>query len=125
MDSAPIIELKKPADLELVFDYGTNNEYNYSAGDQGQTVQVGYVTTSAALSSGNKEGIFDSANSFQTNEKTGSWESTPNNSVITLTNVPTGVVRISWRTTPFHREGFSNTTCWLYIDNVKVRIKSN
>ncbi|MDY4482084.1 MAG: fimbrillin family protein [Candidatus Cryptobacteroides sp.] len=125
MDSAPIIELKKPADLELVFDYGTNNEYNYSAGDQGQTVQVGYVTTSAALSSGNKEGIFDSANSFQTNEKTGSWTSTPNNSVITLTNVPTGVVRISWRTTPFHREGFSNTTCWLYIDNVKVRIKSN
>ena len=94
-------------------------------GDQGQTVKVGYVTTSAALSSGNKEGNFDSANSFQTNEKTGSWESTPNNSVITLTNVPTGVVRISWRTTPFHRAGFSNTTCWLYIDNVKVRIKSN
>lgn len=125
MDSAPIIELKKPADLELVFDYGTNNEYNYSAGDQGQTVQVGYVRTSAALSSENTEGIFDSANSFQTNEKTGSWTSTPNNSVITLTNVPTGVVRISWRTTPFHREGFSNTTCWLYIDNVKVRIKSN
>ena len=125
LDSAPIIELKKPADLELVFDYGTNNKYNYSAGDQGQTVKVGYVTTSAALSSGNKEGIFDSANSFQTNEKTGSWTSTPNNSVITLTNVPTGVVRISWRTTPFHREGFSNTTCWLYIDNVKVRIKSN
>lgn len=124
LDSAPIIALKNPADLEVCFDYGANNEYKYSAGDQGQTVQVGYVTTSAALSSGNDEGTFDSANSFQTNEKTGSWTSTPNNATFTLPNVPAGLVRITWRTNTLKNASPTNTTCWLYIDNVKVRIKS-
>lgn len=93
--------------------------------DIGQTVYIGYVTSNTAYDSGDTTGTFEDANSFEINEKTGSWTSTPNKANFTLPNVPAGLVRITWRTNTLYNASLTNTTCWLYIDNVKVRIKSN
>ncbi|MGN0190085.1 MAG: hypothetical protein ACI39U_00365 [Candidatus Cryptobacteroides sp.] len=125
LDSAPIIALKKSADLELSFDYGANNQYYNLLGDGnvGQTVNIGYVTSDTAYSSGSTTGTYSS--DFYIKEYTGSYESTPNSATYVLPSVPEGLVRISWRSVIEHKAGASNTTCWLYIDNVKVRIKSN
>lgn len=123
LDSAPILALKKPANIELSFDYGDNNSYSAS-GDHGQTVYVGYVTSDTAFSSDKTDGTYDY--SFFTFEKDGSYDNTPRSASYVLQDVPAGLVRISWRT---EVEKFSAiggyTTSYLYIDNIKVRIKSN
>lgn len=128
LDSAPIVALKKTADIEVVFDYGSNNQYSSlfgSNGDYGQNVFVGYVTEAGGLSSGSDTGTYDrSNNTFNTHEKTGSYDYTPNSASFVLRDVPTGLVRISWRAEVEDHAGANNTTDWLYIDNIKVRIKS-
>lgn len=124
-DSAPIIALKKTANISVTFDYGMNNQYGgiyITPPDYGQTYHVGYVTSSSAYGSGDDTGVFESANSKFVHEKGGSYDSTPNNETYILHNVPAGLVRITWRTTPQSKAGMDNTTCWLYIDNVKVQI---
>lgn len=123
VDSAPIIELKKTADIVVTFDYGMNNQYSgglISNADVGQTFYVGYVQSDTAFKSGDDDGTFDAGTYMH--DKTGSYDSTPYNDSFRLTNVPTGMVRISWRTVIENNAGLTNTTCWLYIDNVKVQI---
>ena len=125
VDSAPIIALKKSANVSVTFDYGMNNQYSdglLSNPDVGQTFYVGYVTSTKAYKSEDSDGTFEDKNSYYFNEKTGSFDSTPNNDTYVLSNVPTGTVRISWRTVIEYNAGLTNTTCWLYIDNVKVQI---
>ena len=125
MDSAPIMALKKAANLEVIFNYGANNKYSASGGNLGQYVCLGYVTSTDAYSSSSTDGVFEDANSFYLKEYTGSYNDTPNTGDYVLSNVPAGLVRITWRTYVESKAGASNTTCWFYIDNVKVRIKSN
>ena len=123
VDSAPIIELKKTADIVVTFDYGMNNQYSgglISNADVGQTFYVGYVQSDKAFKSGDDDGKFDAGTYMH--DKTGSYDSTPYNDSFILTDVPTGMVRISWRTEIENNAGLTNTTCWLYIDNVKVQI---
>ena len=126
LDSAPIIALKNPADLEVCFDYGANNKAGgLFPKDAGQTLYVGYVTSDTEYSSGDTDGVFDSANNLFVKEFTGSYNATPNPASYVLPEVPAGLVRITWRTEAEDFAGANNNTVWLYIDNVKVRIKSN
>ncbi|MGM9735555.1 MAG: hypothetical protein ACI3ZL_04015 [Candidatus Cryptobacteroides sp.] len=125
VDSAPIIALKKSADIVVRFDYGSDNEYSsliFSNGDVGQTVYVGYVTSSDAYSSGSTTGTFEDGNSFYTKQYDGSYDNTPYNDEYVLHSVPAGLVRITWRSEVEHKAGATNTTAWCYIDNVKVQI---
>lgn len=126
VDSAPIIQLKKPAKVRVTFDYGMNNQYGgisiITNPDVGQTFFVGYVTSTEGYKSGSTTGQFESGNSLYVFEKTGSYDSTPNTGTYFLNDVPKGTVRITWRTEVQHQAGANNTTCWLYIDNVKVQI---
>ena len=125
VDSAPIISLKKSAKIAVTFDYGMNNRFGgiyITPPDMGQTFFVGYVTGTGGYKSGSTSGTFESVNKRYIFEKSGSYDSTPNTDTYYLNNVPTGNVRISWRTEIEHRDGANNTTCWLYIDNVKVQI---
>lgn len=127
LDSAPIVALKKASDIEVSFDYGSDTKYGgLFGGDYGQDVFIGYVTEAGGLSSGSGTGTFDrSLNTFNTHEKTGSYNNTPNSVTFVLSNVPAGLVRISWKAEVENHAGANNTTDWLYIDNIKVRIKSN
>lgn len=126
VDSAPIISLKKSTDIKVSYDYGVNNKYGGIAiitdGNVGQNVYIGYVTDTKGYSSGDDSGTFESDNTFYAKEYTGSYTSTPNSDTRIIHSAPTGVLRITWRSEAEHQAGTTNTTCWLYIDNVKVQI---
>lgn len=131
VDSAPInAKLKKAADIDVTFDYGANNRYGGIAiitdGNVGQTCHVGYITTLTNYASNSTSGTYEGANSFYVKEYTGSWTNTPNNTSYVLHGVPAeDVVRISFRTDIESQAGTTNTTAWLYLDNIKVRIAKN
>lgn len=126
VDSAPIISLKKSTDIKVSYDYGVNNKYGGIAiitdGNVGQNVYIGYVTDTKGYSSGDDSGTFESDNTFYAKEYTGSYTSTPNSDTRIIHSAPTGVLRITWRSAAEYQAGTTNTTCWLYIDNVKVQI---
>lgn len=129
VESAPLTgTLKKACKLNVAFSYGSNNQYGGWAiitdGNVGQTCYVGYVTNAKGYKSGDTDGNYTSANSFYTKEYTGSWTNTPNDTDYTIPNVPANtLIRISWRTEIEHQAGTTNTTCWLYLDNIKVTIE--
>lgn len=126
VDSAPIISLKKSTDIKVSYDYGVNNKYGGIAiitdGNVGQNVYIGYVTDTKGYNSGDDSGTFESDNTFYAKEYTGSYTSTPNSDTRIIHSAPTGVLRITWRSAAEYQAGTTNTTCWLYIDNVKVQI---
>ncbi len=128
VDSAPLRgTLKKKANLEVSFNYGANNKYSsgwFSNGDVGQTFYVGYVTATTAYKSGDTDGTFESGNSQYVKEYTGSYTSTPNEARYTIHGAPAGgVFRLTIRTEVEHKAGTHNTTAWLYIDNVTIKIQ--
>ncbi len=122
VDSAPIISLKKSANIKVSYDYGANNKYYtlITKGDYGQNVSIGYVTDTKGYESGASDGTF--SDTFYIKEYTGSYTNLPNHRETVISSVPTGTVRITWRSDVEHQPGTNNTTCWLYIDNVKVQI---
>ena len=127
VDSAPITSLKKSADISVSYDYGINNQYGGFAilgadGNVGQDVYVGYVTDTKGYDSGDDAGVFETENTFYAKEYTGSYTNTPNSDTRIIHSAPTGTMRITWRSSAEHQAGTTNTTCWLYIDNVKVQI---
>ena len=126
VDSAPIISLKKSTDIKVSYDYGVNNKYGGIAiitdGNVGQNVYIGYVTDTKGYSSGDDSGTFESDNTFYAKEYTGSYTSTPNSDTRIIHSAPTGVLRITWRSAAEYQAGTTNTTCWLYLDNIKVQI---
>lgn len=126
VDSAPIISLKKSTDIKVSYDYGVNNKYGGIAiitdGNVGQNVYIGYVTDTKGYSSGDDSGTFESDNTFYAKEYTGSYTSTPNSDTRIIHSAPTGVLRITWRSEAEYQAGTTNTTCWLYLDNIKVQI---
>ncbi len=128
VDSAPIAgTLKSSVDLSVEFDYGANNKYGglalISDPDVGQTCHIGYVTSSDGFKSGATDGSFEDANSFYVKEYTGSYTSTPNTASYTVHGAPAGdAFRLTIRTVIESNAGTTNTTDWLYIDNVKIKI---
>ena len=132
VDSAPLRgTFKKAADISVEFDYGANSRYggipiSILDGNVGQDCYIGYVTGTTKYESGDTDGTFDrSVNTVYIKEYTGSYTNLPNNDSYTIREVPAGkTVRISWRTEVEHQAGTTNTTAWLYIDNVKVKISS-
>lgn len=126
VDSAPIISLKKSTDIKVSYDYGVNNKYGGIAiitdGNVGQNVHIGYVTDTKGYSSGDDSGTFESDNTFYAKEYTGSYTSTLNSDTRIIHSAPTGVLRITWRSAAEYQAGTTNTTCWLYLDNIKVQI---
>ena len=124
-DSAPIVALKKSANISVSFNYGVDNRFSKSLvtnPDVGQTVFVGYVTSADGYKSGSDSGTFEEGNKFYINDHGGSYTNLPYDQKYVLSNIPEGIVRITWRTEIESNAGLTNTTCWLYIDNVKVQI---
>lgn len=125
VDSRPLARIKSPVDVEVSFSYGTNNDYLNAGSDLGQDIYIGYVTSDEAYSSSDTDGVFESQNSISTSEKSGSYTDTPYTASFTITNVPAGEKnRITWRNQVKSYSQFAgNTTCWFYLDNVKVKVK--
>ena len=110
----------------MSFTYGANNQYygTANANNVGQTFYVGYVTSTTGYKSGDTAGTFESDNSQYIKEYTGSYTSTPNEALYIIHNAPAGgVFRLSIRTEVEHSSSIGgNTTAWLYIDNVTIKI---
>jgi len=127
VDSAPLAQIKSTVDIELTFDYGTNKE-SYNTSVKGQNIYVGYTTSTKAYSSSDETGTFEGGNNnIATDLLDGSWTSTPHKVTMILHDIPAGSQnRICWRNNPYGKNEFAaNTTTWCYIDNVKVKVKSN
>ncbi len=124
MDSAPLSgEIIAPVELEISFDYGTNNRYGgIGSGNYGQNVFIGYTKESTAFSSGTTTGNFSDGITFNTNDKNTDW-TTPNHAVYTMSMDEGTLHRICWRTEVENHAGANNTTCWLYLDNIVVKVK--
>lgn len=129
VDSAPLNGvLKSPVDLSVEFNYGADNQYGgislITDPNVGQTCFIGYVTSTEGYKSGDTTGEFESGNSFYVKEYTGSYTSTPNTASYTIHSAPAGgIFRLTLRTEIESQAGTNNTTDWLYIDNVKIKIK--
>ena len=128
-DSAPFAGiLKKAADVSVTFDYGADNEYGGIAiltwdGNVGQNAYIGYVTDTKTFGSAATDGTFEDEHTFYVKEYTGSWTSTPNDYSMTIHSMSAGDThRLTWRTEVEHQAGTTNTTAWLYIDNIRVQI---
>lgn len=130
MDSAPLKgTLKSPVNLSVTFDYGADNRFGGLAiitdGNVGQNCYMGYVTDSKAYASNATDGTFEDGNAFYVKEYTGSYGNTPNDYSFIIHSAPAGsLLRITWRTKIEHQVGTTNTTAWLYVDNVRVSISS-
>ena len=121
-DSAPIAKLKTKANLELIFDWGVNAE---GRDYYGHNIYIGYTTATTAYKSSDETGVFESGNTINVKANETDWTTNHKNASFILSNVPAGTTnRICWRCDPVGSSDFaSNTTCWFYIDNVKVKIK--
>lgn len=112
----------KTVNLAVQFDYSMNRQGTPTIS---QTVHFGWITTDSSLKSGDDTGTFPVE--FDVNETTGSYtniDHTYNASGdVTLSGVQ-APLRLSWRTVPETNWGANNNTCWLYIDNIKVKIKN-
>ncbi len=112
----------KTVSLDIQFNYSMGREEGGlgSGTNASQTVYLGYITTSDNLSSGDDTGSWTT--DFTVNETTGSYYNINHLSQSTLTDV-CAPLRLSWRTTTPTYSSTTNSTCWLYIDNIKVKIK--
>lgn len=111
----------KTVSLDVQFNYSMGREEGGlgSGTNASQIVNLGYITTSENLKSDDDTGIWTS--NFELNETTGSYTNINHLSQSTLIDVQ-APLRLSWRTiTPTYSKT-TNSTCWLYIDNIKVKI---
>ena len=132
VDSAPLnASFKKPVNLLVEYDFGANNQYGGIPitwpvrldGNVGQDFKLGYITTKTNYKSGDTSGTYEYK--FYVKEYTGSYTNVPNSDSWVLHDIPAGdVVRISWRSIVEDQPGTTNTTAWLYLDNIKVTISN-
>ena len=120
LDSKPVLEILETAKIKVSFDYSMGENHLGSA--HGQTVQVGYVTSTTAFESGDTDGTFN--HSFTVDETTGTYDNVNHHADVIIENVPAGKAdRITWRTNVNGSGALANNnTDWLYIDNVVVTI---
>lgn len=111
----------KNVDIVVQFDYSMNEKSGgIGPEDVGQYVSVGYHNKSGSLKSG--DGTGDVSDRFYIKEFVGTYTNFNN----TYSGVINGVdnrSRLFWRTEPENKAGLNNNTCWLYLDNIKVKIK--
>lgn len=113
----------KTVNLSIQFDYSMNREeyaFIVSKPNAKQTVYCGYITTSDNLGSNSDVGTYPIE--FVVDETTGSY-SNINNSTSFVLEAVGSPIRLSWRSLPVHVAGTTSSTCWLYLDNIKVKIK--
>ena len=112
----------KKVNLDVQFNYSMGRQESSEKALSAQTVYLGYITTSENLKSDDDTGTW--ASNFELDETTGSYDNINHLSQATLTDVQ-APLRLSWRTVTKDASFWhsaSNSTCWLYIDNIKVKI---
>ena len=119
-DSPQLTGIKKGhnVSLKLSFDYSMDRQ-ELGSSKVGQTVYVGWTTETGALSSSSESGTFPA--SFYINETAGSYTNIDKTYELVLNDMDSSK-RLSIRTNTEFNLSPNNSTCWLYIDNIKVTI---
>ena len=119
-DSPQLTGIKKGhnVSLKLSFDYSMDRQ-ELGSSKVGQTVYVGWTTETGALSSSSESGTFPA--SFYINETAGSYTNIDKTYELVLDDMDSSK-RLSIRTNTEFNLSPNNSTCWLYIDNIKVTI---
>ena len=128
----------KTVNLDIQFNYSMGRQETNSKAKTSQTVYFGYTTTEGGIKSGNGTGVslMDMSTYTDTfspdDETSGSYTNINKLRQATLTGVQ-APLRLSWITVTNSVSGgsigettkisASYSTCWLYIDNIKVKIK--
>jgi hypothetical protein len=121
----------KTVNLDIQFNYSMGRQETNSKAKTSQTVYFGYTTTEGGIKSGNGTGVslMDMSTYTDTfspdDETSGSYTNINKLHQATLTDVQ-APLRLSWITVTQNAKFLSSgsfSTCWLYIDNIKVKIK--
>ena len=122
----------KTVNLDIQFNYSMGRAESNEKAKASQTVYFGYITTSSNLKSGDSTGTYSETDFSPLNETSGSYSNINHLCQTTLADVQ-APLRLSWRTVTNSVSGgsiwetpiisASNSTCWLYIDNIRVKIK--
>lgn len=106
----------KTVDLNVSYDYSMNREGVAVS----QTVYFGYTDKSGGIKSGDDSGTYPE--SFVIDETTGSYSNIDHTANVVLSGMKSSY-RLSWRTVSDDNWSGYFSTCWLYLDNIKVKIK--
>lgn len=112
----------KTVNLSVKFEYSMGRQ-EFTIGknpEVSQTVYLGFIKVSDNYESGSDKGEYPT--SFDVNETTGSYTNI-NHAYNGELNDVGAPLRLSWRTVPETSGAAGNSTCWLYLDNIKVKIK--
>ena len=112
----------KTVNLSVQFEYSMGRQ-EFTIGknpEVSQTVYLGFIKVSDNYESGSDKGEYPT--SFDVNETTGSYTNI-NHAYNGELNDVGAPLRLSWRTVPETSGAAGNSTCWLYLDNIKVKIK--
>ena len=112
----------KTVNLSVQFEYSMGRQ-EFTIGknpEVSQTVYLGFIKVSDNYESGSDKGEYPT--SFDVNETTGSYTNINHTYNGELNDVG-APLRLSWRTVPETSGAAGNSTCWLYLDNIKVKIK--
>lgn len=123
LDSEPMANIKEGASVkvQVLFDYGMNREEGgLGSAKAGQTCHLGYVKDSKIFASEDKDGTFVSE--FYIKETDASWTNIPHKDYSYTFEGCDRNTRLTWRTVCDFSALASNSTCHLYLDNIRVSI---
>lgn len=107
--------------VKVLFDYGMNREEGgLGSAKAGQTCHLGYVKDSKIFASEDKDGTFVSE--FYIKETDASWTNIPHKDYSYTFEGCDRNTRLTWRTVCDFSALPSNSTCHLYLDNIRVSI---
>lgn len=123
LDSEPMANLKEGASVKInvLFDYGMHREEaGIGSTDVGQTCYIGYVKDPKIFASGDTDGTFVSE--FYIQETGASWTNIPHKDYSYTFEGCDRNTRLTWRTVCDWSGKMNNSTCHLYLDNIRVSI---
>lgn len=123
LDSEPMVKLKEGSSVKInvLFDYGMHREEaGIGSTDVGQTCYIGYVKDPKIFASGDTDGTFVSE--FYIQETGASWTNIPHKDYSYTFEGCDRNTRLTWRTVCDGSGTMNNSTCHLYLDNIRVSI---
>lgn len=123
LDSEPMVKLKEGSSVKInvLFDYGMHREEaGIGSTDVGQTCYIGYVKDPKIFASGDTDGTFVSE--FYIQETGASWTNIPHKDYSYTFEGCDRNTRLTWRTVCDGSGKMNNSTCHLYLDNIRVSI---
>lgn len=123
LDSEPMVKLKEGSSVKInvLFDYGMHREEaGIGSTDVGQTCYIGYVKDPKIFASGDTDGTFVSE--FYIQETGASWTNIPHKDYSYTFEGCDRNTRLTWRTVCDYSDQINNSTCHLYLDNIRVSI---